>query len=124
MDNVMIVLITVFAMMYLVNLMNGNMIGRRDGVRANSNCMVCLPHFLGALFFLSNRKGHNLWSRLSQHTVFLYVCFSGVLQLLKPSAIIEGYRPILISFVAVVSVLYLALFIDVMIYDRRYRNRY
>ena len=124
MDHAIIVLITVFAMTYLVNLINGNMIGRQDGVRANSNCMVYLPRFLSALFFFSNRKVYTLWCFLAQLTVLLYFCFSITIQLLNQAVIREDYRPILISFVVIVSVLYLTLFIDVMIYDHKHRNRF
>ena len=120
----MVLLTTVFLMMFLVNLISGNMIGRYDGVRGNSNCMVYLPRFLGVLFFLSKRKIYNFWSCLSQFAVYLCLFLSIVLHLLDSVVIRDNYRPILISFVVIVSALYLALFIDVMMYDHKHHNRF
>ena len=124
MENAIIVLITVFAMMFIVNLITGNMIGRYDGVRANSNCMLFWSCFAGLLLFLSCRKRYNVWSSISQIITIFYVLFTIFLHLFKASMIVDGYKPILIAFVVVHSILYLCLFVDIMMYDHKYGNRF
>ena len=124
MENAIIVLITIFIMMFVVNLINGNIIGRRDGVRANSNFMVFLPCFLSSVLFFSCRKRYNVWSSSSQIIIIFYMLFTIFLHFLKASIIVNGYKPILISFVVIHSILYLCLFVDIMMYDRKYGNRF
>lgn len=124
MENAIIVLITVFIMMFVVNLINGNMIGRHDGVRANSNFMVCLSCLASLFLFFSCRKRYNVWSSISQIITILYVLFTIFLHLFKASMIVDGYKPILISFVVIHSILYLCLFVDIMMYERKYGNRF
>jgi len=60
METAIIVLITLFIMMFIVNLINGNMIGRRDGVRGTSNCMIFLQPFLSVPLFF----------RVAKHIIF------------------------------------------------------
>ena len=124
MENAIIVLVTLFIMMFIVDLINGNMIGRHDGVRGNSNCMIFLQPFLSVSLFFSRRKTYNLWSFLSQCTVVLYLTFSMVTQIINANIIKIHYRTILISVVVIQSVLYMCLFIDILIYDHKHRNRF
>ena len=124
MENAITVLVTLFIMIFIVNLISGNMIGRRDGVRGNSNCMIFLSPFLSVSLFFSRRKTYNLWSFLSQCTVVLYLIFSMITQIMNANVIKIHYRPILISCVVIQSVWYLCLFIDILIYDNKHRNRF
>ena len=124
MENAIIVLVTLFIMMFIVDLINGNMIGRHDGVRGNSNCMIFLHPFLSVSLFFSRRKTYNLWSFLSQCTVVLYLTFSMVTQIINANIIKIHYRTILISVVVIQSVLYMCLFIDILIYDHKHRDRF
>ena len=120
----MLFLLTIFIMMFIVGLINGNMIGRHDGVRANSNCMVALPRAVDVLLFWSRRKKYNLWSVLSQLITILYFLFTSTIQLFKQDVILHCFKTILISFVIFHAVLYLCLFIDVLICDYKFKNRY
>ena len=124
MENAITVLVTLFIMIFIVNLISGNMIGRRDGVRGNSNCMIFLYPFLSVSLFFSRRKTYNLWSFLSQCTVVLYLTFSMVAQIINANIIKIHYRTILISVVVIQSVLYMCLFIDILIYDHKHRDRF
>ena len=124
MENTIIVLVTLFIMMFLVGLINGNIIGRHDGIRGNSNCMIFLQPFLSVSLFFSRRKTYNLWSFLSQCTVVLYLIFSMITQIINANIIKIHYRTILISFVVIQSVLYMCLFIDILIYDHKHRDRF
>ena len=124
MENAIIVLVTLFIMMFIVDLITGNMIGRHDGVRGNSNCMIFLQPFLSVSLFFSRRKTYNLWSFLSQCTVVLYLIFSMITQIINANIIKIHYRTILISVVVIQSVLYMCLFIDILIYDHKHRNRF
>ena len=124
MENAIIVLITIFIMMFVVNLINGNMIGRHDGVRANSNFMVFLSCFASLFLFFSCRKRYNVWSSISQIITIFYVLLTIFLHFFKASIIVNGYKSILISFVVVHSILYLCLFVDIMMYDRKYGDRF
>ena len=124
MENAFIVFVTLFIMIFIVNLISGNMIGRHDGVRANSNCMIFLRQFPSMVLFFSRRKTYNLWSFLSQCTVVLYLIFSMITQIINANVIKIHYRPILISFVVIQSVLYLCLFIDILTYDHKHRDRF
>jgi len=124
MENAIIVLVTLFIMMFIVDLIAGNMIGRHDGVRGNSNYMIFLNSFLSVLLFFSCRKTYNLWSFLSQCTVVLYLIFSMITQIINANIIKIHYRTILISCVVIQSVLYMCLFIDILIYDHKHRDRF
>ena len=120
MENAIVVLMTLFTMTFIVNLINGNMIGRHDGVRANSNCMVRISRGASLLLFFSRRRIYNVWSFLGQCAAVLFLCFSMGAQAIRAEFIVNHYRPILISFVAIEATLYLCLFVDAMIY---YGNR-
>ena len=111
-------------MMFIAHLINGNMVGRRDGVRANSNCMVLLPCFASLMLFFCISKKYNIWSCLGQVITVLYLLFTVFLQFFAADAITDGYKPILISFAVVHSILYLCLFVDIMVYDRKHHNRF
>ncbi len=124
MENAIIVLCTVYIMMFVVHLIVGNMIGRHDGVRANCNFMVSLSSFFGLLFFLSCRKKYNVWSSVAQIITFFYMFLAVFLQLFNADMIIDGCKLILISFVVIHSVLFLCLFVDIMMYDHKYHNRF
>ncbi len=124
MENAFIILITLFIFMFIVHLINGKMIGRYDGIRANSNCMVGFPYLASLLLFFTCRKKYNIWSCLGQIITLLYLIFTLFLQFFRSNTIIDSYKLILISFVVVHSILYLCLFIDIMIYDRKYHNRF
>ena len=124
MENAFIVFVTLFIMIFIVNLISGNMIGRHDGVRGNSNCMIFLQRFLSVLLFFSYRKTYNFWSLLAQCTVVLYLTFSMLTQVINANIIKDHYRAILISCIVIQSVLYICLFIDIMIYDHKHRDRY
>ena len=124
MENAFIILITLFIFMFIVHLINGKMIGRHDGIRANSNCMVGLPYLASLLLFFTCRKKYHIWSCLGQIITLLYLIFTLFLQFFRSNTIIDSYKLILISFVVVHSILYLCLFIDIMIYDRKYHNRF
>ena len=124
MENAIIVLIALFGMMFIVNMISGNMIGRHDGVRANSNCMIFLQQFSSILLFFSHRKTYNLWSCLAQYTVVLCFVFSIFIQVFNADIIRDHYRPIMMLCVVIHSLLYICLFIDIMIYDHKHRNRY
>ena len=124
MENNIIVLITSFVMIFIVNLINGNMIGRHDGVRANCNCMVFLSQPITWLLFFSRRKKYNIWSCLAQTLTLLYFCFSIVLQILNENIILYHFKLILVSFIVIHVIFYACLFIDIMIYDYKYRNRF
>ncbi len=123
MENAFIVLTTIYIMMFVVHLIDGNMIGRRDGVRANSNYIISLPPFVGLLFFFSRRKKYNVWSTLAQAFTLLYLVFTLVVQLLNANVILSCYKPILVSFVVIHSILYVCLFVDIMVYDSKHHTR-
>ncbi len=123
MENAFIVLTTIYIMVFVVHLIDGNMIGRQDGVRANSNYMIFLPAFIALLFFFSRRKKYNVWSTLAQAVTLLYLIFTLVVQFLNANVILNCYKPILVSFVIIHSILYVCLFIDIVIYDRKHHTR-
>ena len=77
-----VALTTVFVMMFIVHLINGNMIGRHDGMRANSLCMVRLSRLSRLILFLSPHKKYNVWSVLAQSITLLYLCFSVATQMI------------------------------------------
>ena len=123
MDNAIIVLDTLFVMAFFVHVINGNMIGRHDGVRANANCMIHLPSPLGRLFFLSRRRSYNVWSVSAQLVTMLCALIINVAYFLHADFVKAHFRGTLIIFVALHGVLLILLFIDVLAYDHRYKSR-
>lgn len=122
--NYIVILITLYAMMFIVHLINGNMIGRHDGMRANSLCMVRLSRLSRLILFLSPHKKYNVWSVLAQSITLLYLCFSVATQMINANAVKEIFRPCLISFIVIHSTLFVCLFIDIMVHDSKHRNRF